>query len=216
MSDWTARIQNHRIWALLENLGPSIDKALKLDSIDPAAVDALERLRVVLAFCGKRLGGTDPAIVPPATLENLAPTFESLKSEVDAFAADQNIERLARANVQADLALTQIAQVPALSTPQDLIGLIQVITSHRAELEQMMHAASEARVRLNAELEGLKNNFETFRTNSQAGIAETAAAIEAEKQKLATLATQQQKLFSDAQESRANTHNETLLKYRKA
>src|SRR5438045_3604000 len=57
MSDWIERVQNHRVWTLMKDLGPLIDNAINLEDVDAVTLAGLERLRAVLTYCGKRLGG---------------------------------------------------------------------------------------------------------------------------------------------------------------
>src|SRR5438045_696965 len=72
MSDWIERVQNHRVWTLMKDLGPLIDNAINLEDVDAVTLAGLERLRAVLTYCGKRLGGGDPLLVLPASLEAMA------------------------------------------------------------------------------------------------------------------------------------------------
>ena len=64
MSEWESRVREHRVWKLMKELGPFIDKAVALEDLDDGARTSLERLRVVLALCGKRIGATDPLTRP--------------------------------------------------------------------------------------------------------------------------------------------------------
>src|SRR5882762_5939996 len=112
MSEWTSRILDHRVWNLMKKLGPIIDEAEQVEEVDPTSLEGLERLRAVLAFCGKRLGGTDPATTSPGPLDAIAGSLDSAKTEVEAFLKDSNAAHLTNANSSADAALVQLAQVP--------------------------------------------------------------------------------------------------------
>ncbi len=90
MSEWTARIRDHRIWDLVKNLGPIIDKA-----------------------------------------EQVAGSLDSAKTEVEAFLKDSNSAHLINANNSADAAMVQLSQVSGVTTPEELIGLLQAVNSHR-------------------------------------------------------------------------------------
>jgi hypothetical protein len=212
MSEWTSRIRDHRIWDLMKNLGPIIDQAERIEDLDPVALEGLERLRSVLAFCGKRLSGTDPLTMSPTPLDAIAGSIESVKTEVEGFIKDNNAAHLATANTAADNALIHLAQVPGAPTSQDIVGLIQVVNSHREVLEQQARLSSESRKKAEKEIKELRSNLEGFSSQSQAAIANLQALLEAERQKISTQASEQQKLFADAQESRSNTYNETLRK----
>src|SRR5258708_38744734 len=122
MSEWISRVQDHRIWALMQSFGPTIDRAMSLDDIDLAIADALERLKSILTLCGKRLGGTDPLTILPTILDSLAGSFETQNNEVEAFVGDRNPTHIANANSAADACLAHLAQVPAVSTPEEVVG----------------------------------------------------------------------------------------------
>lgn len=196
----------------MKNLGPIIDEAEQVEDVEPAALEGLERLRAVLALCGKRLGGSDPIAMSPTPLDAIAGSLESAKTEVEAFVKDHNAAHLTTANGMADSALGQLAQVPAAATPEDLVGLIQGVNSHREVLERQARSSSEARKKAESEIKVLRSSLETFTSQSQATIANLQALLEAERQKISAQASEQQKLFADAQEGRSNTYNETLRK----
>jgi hypothetical protein len=213
MGQWTSRVQDHRVWALMNTLGTLIDQAVRLDDINPDAVEALERLRAVLAFCGKRLGGSDPLTILPATLDGLAAAFETQKSEIEAFISDRNLAHLITANSQADAALANyLGQVPGVSSSEELIGLIQTIASYRSSLEDQERLSLTARKQAKAQIEELTAALESLKTQTQSSATELKTQLETERQKISAQATEQQKLFADAQQTRSNTYSETLLK----
>jgi hypothetical protein len=213
MSQWTSRVLDHRVWALMNTLGTAIDQAVRVDDISPEAVEALERLRAVLALCGNRLGGTDPLTIFPAPLDGLAAAFDAQKAEIEAFISDHNIAHLTNANANADSTLANyLAQIPGVSSAEELIGLIQTISSYRSSLEEQERLSQQARKAANAQIAELTANLETLKTQTQSTATELKAQLEGEKQKISTQAAEQQKLFTDAQQTRNNTFNETLLK----
>jgi hypothetical protein len=147
----------------MRGLGPTIDKAAQLDDLDPAALEALERLRSVLAFCGKRLGGSEPLTTLPAPLDAIAGAVESQRTEIEAFITDRNLTHLTNANQSADSALANLAQIPGPSTPEELIGLIEAVAFHRAALEQQERLSSTARKQSTAEVNDLTATLEALK-----------------------------------------------------
>lgn len=124
MNLWTSRIKDHRIWGLMKGLGPLIDQAEQVDDVEPDAVEALERLRSVLALCGKRLGGIDPLTMSPGSLDSIAAAFDQQKLAIETFIADRNAEHLVNANSAADVVLMGVAQIPGISSSEELISLM--------------------------------------------------------------------------------------------
>lgn len=209
MNQWDQRIRSHRIWELLNTIGPSIDKALERPELPPEAVDSLERLRTVLAFCGKRLAGIDPSLVLPASIENIAGALASEKSRIDTFVSNGDGAQLQAANGDADTALTHLATVLAVLSPDELSGLSEAAASYRASLERQLSAAAEVQQKLT----------ERIQANEQL-IARLETTLTTEQQRLANLINDFQSQFSAAQDKRgsdfAAAQNEQLTKFSSA
>jgi hypothetical protein len=194
----------------MKNLGPLIDQAEQIDDVEPDAVDALERLRSVLALCGKRLGGIDPLAMSPASLDSIAVGFDQQKVAIEAFISDRNPTHLTDANHAADAALVVLAQIPGISSPEELIGLMQAVTSYRDVLDEQLRSGTSSRREAKSRVVELTKSLEELKTLSQSTLAELKTQLEAERQKISSLAAEQQKAFAEAQESRVNTLTKTL------
>jgi hypothetical protein len=212
VNEWATRVKEHRIWGLMSELGPTIDSAVHLDGGEPSALEALERLRTVLAFCGRRLGAADPQLVLPGPLDQMAASFVVQKSEVDSFRGNLSPAHLVTANNQADTVLASLATIPGECSPEELIALMQAISSYRSDLEDRERSSSAARKQSKAEIAELTSALEAFKVQTLATTTDLKTQIESERQKLSTVAAEQQKSFADAQTLRANTYNDTLLK----
>src|SRR5579885_811447 len=156
MSQWTSRVKDHRVWAVMNALGAAIDQAVRLEDINPDEVGDLERVRAVLALSGKRLGGSDPLTLIPAPLDALAAAFEAQTAEIDGFVGDRNPAHLANANASADSVLANyLPQIPGLSSPEELIGLVQTINHNRSALEDQERLSLTARKQAKVQIEEL-------------------------------------------------------------
>ena len=200
MSEWTLRITDHRIWNEMKALGPMLDNVLRLEDIDAGTIESIERLRSVLALCGKRLGASDPLTIAPASLDSIAGAIESQKSQIETFMSDRNLAHLVNANGAADTALLSLAQVPGIATSEDLVGLMQSITTYRTVIDDQTKTSRTSRQEAKAQIEMLTT-----------GLSELRAQLEAERTKIATQAAEQQKLFADAQDARSKTFSDTVL-----
>jgi len=210
MSVWTSRVKDHRIWALMGGIGPLIDQAEQLDDVEPEAIEALERLRSVLAFCGKRLGGIDPLLVSSHTLDSSSAAFDQQKAAIVAFISDRNQAHLVEANQAADTTLTLLTQIPNISNAEELISLTQAVSSYRSVVEDQMHSAAASRAEAKTRIAELAKSVEELKAYSQTTLAELKTQLDAERKKASALAAEQQKAFADAQESRVNTLTKTL------
>jgi len=206
MSQWVDRIRGHRVWGLLESIGPVIDKALERESLNADAIDSLERLRAILAFCGKRLAAADPVFVFPSVVEALAVALTTLKTHVDTFIANGDVAQLNAANVQADNTLANLVSVLGPATSDDLTIISGAAASYRATLEKYLKDALTVQQALTERAQA-----------NEAKIAAIETALTAEQQRLASLVTEQNSEFSKAQDKRASdfsaAQNEQLSKF---
>jgi hypothetical protein len=212
MSQLESRILDHRVWKLLELFGPLIDKAISLKGLGIEELGALERLRSVLALCGKRLAATDPRTVVPATIEAIAHAYENQQAQVEAFITDQNIVHLNDANSNADTALLSVAQLPGVQSKEEFIGLMEATSAYRKAIDKAASSWADSINKSQNELVDLKSKLDAFSSQMQASVVELKGLIEAERQKILTQAAEQNKAFSEAQEARSATYTETLRK----
>jgi hypothetical protein len=194
----------------MKGIGPLINQAERLDDVDPEAVEALERLRSVLAVCGKRLGGIDPVIMSTASLDSIAVGFDQQKAAIEAFISDRNIAHLVDANHAADAALVGLAPIPGMSSSEELIGLMQAVTSYRDLMDEQLRSGTSSRRETQGHIGELTKNLEEIKVYVQTTLAELKTQLEAERQKISSQAAEQQKAFAEAQESRVNTLTKTL------
>lgn len=191
MSQWTDRILSHPIWQHMTALGPAIDRAVAREDIDPPSLDGLERVRAVLTFTGKRLAGTDPQLMHPAPLNDIASHLQSTLSEIDAFVADGDAAHITNANSQADSILAYLPAINYSFVADDWIALRDAGVSYRAALEQNLLGTKESLSKISADCAQLEQR-----------IAELSTVASDERAKLSSLSTDFQSQFAVAQENR--------------
>ena len=188
MGEWESRVRNHRVWEVMKALGPSIDKALEMNDIDSSALQSIERLRVVLSFCGKRLGASDPLTVLPSTLDSLAGAFETQTAELVGFVNDRDSARLNKANTSADAALAAVTQLPGLPSSEEAISLVGTVHKYRATLEEHERLGADARARTATEIKELTNILDNYKAHAETTLGDLRTQLEAEKQKISSQA----------------------------
>jgi hypothetical protein len=191
LSQWSDRLEKHALWANLQTIGAALDAAQARKGIDAAALDAIARCRSVLAFIDVRLRGADGELVAQATLDAINGQFKAARNEVNNFASNGNAAHLTNANNQLDSALVSLAQVHVRFTPEDFRAAREAAESYRQGLGTALAEAHAAGAQVRAEVEAHK-----------ARIAELTTHVNAEKQRLSTLAADYQSQFSTAQEAR--------------
>src|SRR6202030_4016861 len=184
--------------------GPLIDQAERLDDIEPEAVEALERLRSVLTLCGKRLGGIDPLAISTTALDSIGVGFDQQKAAIEAFISDRSTAHLVDGNHAADAVLASVAQIPGVSSSEELIGLMQSATKYREVMDEQLRSGTSSRRETKTRIEELTKNLEDLKIYAQTTLAELKTQLDAERQKIASQAAEQQKAFADAQESRSH------------
>jgi hypothetical protein len=191
MSQWADKIGDHPVWQQLKDLGPAIDQAEARESIDPQSIDGLERVRGILAFAGKRLAGADTQLLYLVPLDGIASALQNAHSEIEAFAMDGDVSRVANANSHADAILSHL---PAINYPfvaDDWNALRDAGVAYRGALEgnlRQIHAA-----------------LSTVRSESaalQQRIADLATESGAERAKAASLSSDFQASYTAAEETR--------------
>ena len=196
MGELVDRIRNHRIWKDLEALGPVIDAAAQRENNDAATTEGIERLRAVLAFCGKRLAGVDPFLLHAKPLNNLANSIVAAQGEVAAFLADGNGTHIVAANGQADSVLAYLTNVVTLHAPEDLTFLASTAGNYQATVSNYLAEAKAAHAQV-----------QKAASDNEAALAALAKAIAEEQAKALALTSSQQKEFADAQNTRVCTHS---------
>jgi hypothetical protein len=199
MNEWDQRIREHRVWTEMKTLGPAIDTAFKVKELNSEVSSGLERLRAVLAYCGKRLAAAEPLVTVPAPLEDIANGLAVSRDALIAFTSDKDAGHIASANAAADRALLAINQVPGAYSPEELGALVSVATEYRNVVEMSLSTTQKS-------LAEATDNFQSL----QARLAELATNIQTEQQKLTQIATDQQGQFSIAQETRGKEFTDTL------
>jgi hypothetical protein len=206
MSEWIDRVKNHAVWEELRALGPVIDGATGREGNDASITDGLERLRTVLAFCGKRLAATDPVLLEPAALGAISKALARQRPELEAFMSDGNVAHVTAANVQADAVVSQLSNVLTHHAPDDLTWLSESAASYKTTLENYLKEAHTSYQSVNSEAAAVEGK-----------LGELKSGLESEKQKLSTLVSDFQQKFSTAQDARAQdfstAQNERQEKY---
>ena len=99
-----------------------------------------------------------------------------------------------------------------MATKQELVGLVQAVNESRKIFERNATLSSDSLKKATSDIDGLQRNLETFTGQIQSAIGTIQAQLDAERQKISAQASEQQKLFADAQELRSNTYTESLRK----
>lgn len=232
MNQWDERIRAHPVWDAMKTLGPAIDGALATEEISPEMVVGLERIRTVLAYCGKRLAAADPRITSPQPLDQIAVNLGTAQNELVAFSSDRSPQHVSAANIAADQILLSTAQLLTATSPEELGELVATSTQYRTTIQDALTDAKKkiqnfksvfderlATLNSNSDqnLAQLSSKFaestKTLTANVeaiQASLSALSDSLKSEQQKIAQIASDQQGQFSTAQEARSKEFTEGL------
>lgn len=199
MSQWIERINTHPIWDEIKSLGLAIDRAAAREGNDVAVIDGLERIRAVLAFCGKRLAATDPVLIDPRSLTGLNNQLTGARSEIDVYVTDGVASHIITANAKADEVLVALPSILAPIATDDLTVINESVSSYRTTLEKYLQAALDTQQKLKVACEANEAKITAFDT-----------VLTAEQQRLATLVLEYQTQFSTTQDKRASEFSAAL------
>ncbi|HKV99996.1 MAG TPA: hypothetical protein VJN96_09230 [Vicinamibacterales bacterium] len=201
MSEWTDRVKNHAIWQHLAALGSATDRAAGHEAIDEVSLAALDRIRTVLSFVGKRLASADPVLLSHGALEAIAGALRDAAAQLDAFLANGNVQHVANAALRCDDALPMAGSLPLAISVDEWTSVLQAATAYRVGLEEHLRSSLEkGHLAVSA--------VETEASGVQARLAELATEIGNERTRLTAMTTEFQGQFSSVQEERAREFRE--------
>jgi hypothetical protein len=201
MSEWTDRVKNHAVWQHLTALGSATDRAAGHDAIDEVSLAALDRIRTVLSFVGRRLASTDPLLLSQGGLDAIAGPLRDAAAQLDAFLANGNVQHVSNAALQCDGALPTAGSLPLAISVDEWTAVLQAATTYRVGLEEHLKS-SLARGELAV------SSVETESAKVQQRLTELATEIGNERTRLTAMTTEFQGQFSTAQEERAREFRE--------
>jgi len=199
MSTWDQRVRGHAIWDAQKNLGKLIDQALEREVTDIEITAGIERMRAVLALLESRLAATDPVLVDSMTLDTVNTHLVAACGMLEAYSSDGNPAHISSANAKADGVLPFLSSFLAPGSTNDLTAISEAAAHYRQSIES--HIAS---------VQKKQDALATAITASQSKLATLEAGLTSEVQRLAGVASDQQSLFSTAQDKR-NTDFATVL-----
>jgi hypothetical protein len=235
MSQFSERIKADPVWQILQSFGSAIDAASKREDINAESIDNLERLKVVLTFCGKRLASADPYLMEPPPLAKINGAWTAAQAEIDKFAADGNVSHLATANTQADTVLRILSTVVAPVNLDDLGAIRESATAYRNTLNEYLEETTKTnsllknssaevlsrltelgteifveKQKISNALSDLQSQFAIGQTNRNAEFATAQAERQASN---AASLSQVEKSFAEAQAERQAKYSQSLAEH---
>jgi hypothetical protein len=151
----------------------------------------------------------------------MASRLELVKTEVTAYSSDQDENHIVNANLFADDVLFASAPIPGAYSPDELGLLVEKTVEYRSVVSEALGEAqgqlgvfsTQANARtndLNARLEAISAALDMKAEAVLEQLSAVGNSIAAERQKLATILSEQQGQFSIAQETRSKEFTESI------
>lgn len=203
MTQRSEQYQKHPIWDSLQNLGPVLDNAFNREEIDSESLDALNRLKSIQTFIGRKLAGTDTYLIQIGSFDALNNALSAISQEVNSFISNGNVAHLIKANTSGDSALTYLAQINIQLTTEDYISAKEAAESYRLGLEKAQDHLIDKTNKLLEEASSKTTKITADIDSQQKQLTLLARELGDERTKLTQVVTDYQKQFSTAQESRS-------------
>lgn len=189
MSQWTARIENHKLYKTLEALDSAIEGAS-----DPKdefnIVDARSRAQAVLTFLRHSLNQADPLLVSPILLNTIDDALQQVLHHITSYIDNGNLSHWEHAQNALDSCCVLSTSIPH-QTP---IGLNDMSKSSFNFHNSVSHLLST----IKADGDGLSK----MQFDLQQKIIEATTEVSNQKQRLDTAIATFQQQFSDSQQIR--------------
>lgn len=191
MPNWAERIENHRILALVAEIGPLLEQADTAAEDNAVSMEGVARLRVVQAFLEKMLSALNPLLANPAPLDQAYQHLDQLKNQLTEFLESGNEGNIENANKHADGIVAALSQLPVHDTVESLDGLRDAVTSLRRGIGQHLRW-------IDSDVEPLKGKV----SGIESRVNEVEALLNSQREQVAGVISQFQGQFSEAQERR--------------
>ena len=193
MSLWIDRIENHTVFAALTEFGQILEVSKQSIGESPELLDHWDRANRIGLHVRSVLGGSDPLLVSPTSLDQIATRIQNAKGEIAAYVSDPNIAHWTNAQAHLDECLVCLAAINRLATSSDLDGMREAASAYRRSAGQLLVAIRDEAGQVKGQQEIL-----------QAKLVELTTDITNQKQRLDIAISSFQQQFSDAQQGRQN------------
>jgi hypothetical protein len=194
MSQWTERVERHQVFGELREFEKAIERCKSENITKEGVADHLDRAQAVLAYASQVLSQSNPLLVTPGQLNNLASTLQQARAEVEGYNNTGNLAHWINAQGHLDNAAVYSASFPQL-TADGVGNLRESASAYRASVGQLM-----ASIRRDGE--AIANGQRELDRE----IKSTMVEVSKQKQRLDVAIASFQQQFSDAQQTRQTEH----------
>jgi hypothetical protein len=112
-------LRTHAVHQQLQALGLVIDAAVRKLDRNTETCLGVQRLRAVLAWCGRQIAAADPFLVELRVVDSVQARLAAILAEIAALIDDGHIEHLTRAISLVDDLAVQLVPIAAALAPEE-------------------------------------------------------------------------------------------------
>ena len=222
MSRWQERVSTHAATKHLNRLVELLPQCWSIASEDSNAAEAIERLQTAVRTIRSQIEATDPALIPPATLNSVGQYLGAAIPPIEQYVSSKAPVHLESVIDPIDHALQAVGSLMPLVNAEQADHAVEAVTSMRralgqharylreeaSALEREAAAVREAATTAESDLDQLRSEADSVVKALQTRIAEleksSAERIQQQLDLLAAAETKRAEQWSAGVETRAN------------
>ncbi|HKP26018.1 MAG TPA: hypothetical protein VJV39_19270 [Dongiaceae bacterium] len=210
MGEHADKMRSHGVFGELSKSQEMLAIVAPAASGNPQALDALERLQLVIEYLGSAFKQSDPALLTPGVLETARNALKAVRGEMQNYLNNKELRHLQEANNKLDGVVPSTFGLPVPYKQQGLDEISGRITEQRKRLDADGQKLAEQLRGLAAEIKKLQETTKavTGDINQQKPRLDTAIA-DFQRQFSDSQAVRQAE-FSSAERARLESHAATL------
>ncbi|MCP4614571.1 MAG: hypothetical protein GY845_38310 [Planctomycetes bacterium] len=193
MPNWVERFEEHAIHNSISDMDEVLESVHPIAQNDTSALEDFLRLQQVHVLVKKALTNVDPVLVPIHPLDHLQQAYQTQINQLNNYESNQNVAHITKAVNQADGILLQLYQLYTITTPEDIQGIREYITSFRKSAQGNL-------VALNKETNELRESQTALTSNIEKMISD----LNSQKDRIDSLVDQFQQTFDNDELQRRN------------
>ncbi|MEM1109371.1 MAG: hypothetical protein AAGH99_11865 [Planctomycetota bacterium] len=203
MSEWLSQIENHQIHdSLRAAISPAEEIRSSAEDLDPALIEKIDRIVYVLNEFQRKLGQTDPNLIPIQPLTNATNQLSQIQSQLSSFLSNRNNSHIQSGFNYLENILVHMAQIPSAAGTDDMDSIREAAIALRRSAGQHMRHVDEEGAEALQRLKSLKEKIESLESTVEQQ-AENASSLNQEfTSTFDTAEEEREKSFTAAEEKR--------------
>jgi len=209
MSFYEERFNAHQVHNTLSTLKTRIENLISGQK-DESILEHLNRLMKIISYTGSALKLIDPDSTPESTLNQLNKICNNINTDLNNFDNDNNIDHLSAANTpKADNVLIQLQQLPKVIPQIDVEEHKTALANLSKSITNIISEINQKRDQFEKKLDGYKKVLDQLENS----VDQQNKNIENQKSRLDTVVSQFQSQFSEAEDRRRESFENTIKNY---